>query len=92
MPPAGFEPAISVLQRSKTVHTLDRATTVMDHVFPMIYLISLLSLTSKEAFTCVFEALEALKGIDPRVASRKLRAIWSVFLVYQEQMNTNRWW
>jgi hypothetical protein len=28
MPPVGFEPAISVLERAKTVHALDRAVTV----------------------------------------------------------------
>jgi hypothetical protein len=34
MPPVGFEPAISVLERTKTVHALDRAATVIGHLLP----------------------------------------------------------
>jgi hypothetical protein len=31
MPPVGIEPTISVLELAKTVHALDRATTVIGH-------------------------------------------------------------
>jgi hypothetical protein len=31
MPQVAFEPTISVLEREKTVHALDRATTVIGH-------------------------------------------------------------
>jgi hypothetical protein len=37
MPPVGFEPTISVLERAKTVHALDRATTVIG-IFSFIVL------------------------------------------------------
>jgi hypothetical protein len=30
MPPDGFEPMISVLERAKTIHALDRVATVID--------------------------------------------------------------
>jgi hypothetical protein len=30
MPPVGFKPTISVLERAKTVHALDRADTAID--------------------------------------------------------------
>jgi hypothetical protein len=29
MPPVGFEPTVSVLERAKTLHALDRAATVI---------------------------------------------------------------
>jgi hypothetical protein len=32
MPSVGFEPTIPVFQRAKTVHTLDRAATVIDNI------------------------------------------------------------
>jgi hypothetical protein len=31
MPRVGFEPTIPVFERAKTVHALDRATTVIGH-------------------------------------------------------------
>jgi preprotein translocase subunit SecG len=40
MPQIGFEPAIPVFERAKTVHALDRATTVI--VFLFIYLTKIL--------------------------------------------------
>jgi hypothetical protein len=33
MPSMGFEPTISVLERAKTVHALDRAATVIGIMF-----------------------------------------------------------
>jgi hypothetical protein len=33
MPPVGFEPTVSVLERTKTVHTVDRAATVISQCY-----------------------------------------------------------
>jgi hypothetical protein len=36
MPQMGFDPMIPVCERAKTVHALDRVTTVIGHIFTYI--------------------------------------------------------
>jgi hypothetical protein len=53
MPRVGFEPAIPVFERAKTVYTLDRAATVIDQIKLQELKMYLLSSIGEELFLII---------------------------------------
>jgi hypothetical protein len=73
MPPVEFEPTISVLERAKTIHALDRAATAIKRSFLLISFAD--SLVSCWAFVNVTANAQVITKVGMSSAVEQLLAL-----------------